>query len=41
MSHNRFDTYKEFKLGNGTSGRYYSLAALEAAGWDGLLVVDS
>ena len=32
MSHNLFDTFKQFKLGNGTTGHYYSLPALEAAG---------
>ncbi|MCC6867628.1 MAG: aconitate hydratase AcnA [Burkholderiales bacterium] len=32
MSHNLFDTFKEFKLGSGATGRYYSLPALEAAG---------
>ncbi|MCC7039319.1 MAG: aconitate hydratase AcnA [Burkholderiales bacterium] len=32
MSHNLFDTFKEFKLASGGTGRYYSLPALEAAG---------
>jgi aconitate hydratase len=32
MSHNLFNTLQTFDLGNGKSGRFYSLPALEAAG---------
>jgi aconitate hydratase len=32
MSQNTFNSLQEFKLASGRSGRYYSLAALEAAG---------
>ncbi len=32
MSHNLFDSRKTFTLSNGTTGTYYALAALEAAG---------
>jgi aconitate hydratase len=32
MSHNLFDSLKEFKLASGATGRYYSLPALERAG---------
>jgi aconitate hydratase len=32
MPHNLHDTLKEFKLGSGAAGRFYSLPALEAAG---------
>ena len=32
MSHNLFDTFKEFKLSAGGTGKYYSLPALEQAG---------
>jgi aconitate hydratase len=32
MTHNLFDSLKEFRLANGTTGRYYALPALETAG---------
>src|SRR5678816_1618599 len=32
MSHNLFNTLQSFELGNGKSGQFYSLPALEAAG---------
>src|SRR5690348_11744743 len=32
MAHDLFDTLKELRLASGTTGRYYSLPALEAAG---------
>jgi aconitate hydratase len=32
MSHNLHDTFQEFKLGSGKSGKFYSLPALERAG---------
>jgi len=32
MSHNLFNSFKEFKLTSGKTGKYYSLPALEAAG---------
>ena len=32
MSHNLFNSLQQFKLASGKSGKYYSLAALEAAG---------
>ena len=32
MSHNLFSTLHSFDLGNGKSGKFYSLPALEAAG---------
>src|SRR5689334_6305349 len=32
MPHNLFDTFREFTLASGATGRYYSLPALEAAG---------
>ena len=32
MSHNLFNTLQSFDLGNGKSGKFYSLPALEAAG---------
>jgi aconitate hydratase len=32
MPHNLYDTYKEFKLASGKTGKYYSLPALEKAG---------
>ena len=32
MPHNLFNSLREFKLSSGKSGKYYSLAALEAAG---------
>ena len=32
MPHNLFNSFKEFKLSSGKSGKYYALAALEAAG---------
>ncbi|HLW12645.1 MAG TPA: aconitate hydratase [Casimicrobiaceae bacterium] len=32
MTHDRFDTLKEFRLASGATGRYYSLPALEQAG---------
>ena len=31
MSHNLFNTLQTFDLGNGKSGQFYSLPALEAA----------
>src|SRR5258708_1607889 len=32
MSHNLFNTLQSFDLGNGQSGQFYSLPALESAG---------
>src|ERR1700733_14685380 len=32
QTHNLFDTFKEFDLGNGKKGAFYSLPALEKAG---------
>ena len=32
MSHNLFNSLQTFDLGNGKSGKFYSLPALEAAG---------
>ncbi|WP_299454691.1 aconitase family protein, partial [uncultured Pigmentiphaga sp.] len=33
MPHNTFDTLKEFKIGKGKTGRFYSLPALARAGF--------
>ena len=32
MAHTLFNSLQEFTLGNGSTGKYYSLPALEAAG---------